>query len=143
MAVPKPIRSAIFPLMRQLIQAHSQAGEEWIRERDISLEQGFILGYLLKHPGAIQRDIAKATRRGEANVSSMLQKLERRGLVERRIEPGDDRSKRVHATPEGAALIEGLDTAMGGVDDTLLAPLSATEQRALQTLLIRLTDNLS
>lgn len=143
MATPKPVRTATFPLMRQLIQAHSQAGEEWIRERDISLEQGFILGYLIEHPGAIQRNIAKATRRGEANVSSMLQKLERRGLVERRIEPGDDRSKRVHVTPEGAALIEGLDTAMGGVDDTLLAPLSDTEQQTLQTLLIRVTDNLS
>lgn len=142
MATSKPVRNVTFPLMRQLIKAHSQAGEEWIRERDISLEQAFILGYLTEHPGAIQRDIAKATRRGEANASSMLQKLEKRGLVTRRIVPGDDRSKRVHVTPEGAALIEGLDTAMADVDNAFLASLSHTEQQTLQKLLAHLVDNL-
>ena len=143
MASAKPVRNATFPLMRHLIKAHSQAGEEWIRERDISLEQAFILGYLIAHPGAIQRDIAKATRRGEANASSMLQKLEKRSLVDRRVIPGDDRSKRVYATPEGAALIEGLDTAMAGVDKAVLAPLSHAEQQTLQALLQRLADDLT
>ncbi|MEF2978055.1 MarR family winged helix-turn-helix transcriptional regulator [Subtercola sp. YIM 133946] len=138
---PNPARSRTFVLMRQIVQIQGRAGEQWIRERDISLEQGFILGYLLEHPGAIQRDVAAATRRGEANASSMLQKLEKRGLVERRIEPGDDRSKRVFATPEGAALIQGLDSAMAGVDDSLLAPLNETERSTLQTLLERIAQH--
>jgi hypothetical protein len=40
MASPKPVRNASFLLMRHLSKAHSQAGEEWIRERDIGLERG-------------------------------------------------------------------------------------------------------
>ncbi|MBF4588289.1 MarR family winged helix-turn-helix transcriptional regulator [Curtobacterium sp. VKM Ac-2887] len=135
MNAPKPHRDEAFVLMRQIIREHSRVGEDWIRARDINLEQGYILGYLVDHPGAIQRDVARAMHRGEANASSMLQKLERRGLVERRIEPGNGRSKRVFATPEGAALITGLDAAMADVDQQILAPLTGTHRAALNEIL--------
>ncbi|WP_129660850.1 MarR family winged helix-turn-helix transcriptional regulator [Rothia uropygialis] len=121
--------------MRQIVREHGRAGEEWIRERDISLEQGYILGYLIDHPGSIQRDVARAMHRGEANVSSMLQKLERRGLVERRMKAGNDRVKRVYATPEGAALIAGLDTAMASVDRQVLACLTVEQRSTLREIL--------
>jgi hypothetical protein len=55
--------------------------------------------------------------------SSLLQGLERRELVERRTESGNERSKRVFATPVGAELIGGLDTAMSEVDESILGPL--------------------
>ena len=82
-----------------------------------------MLGYLVQNPGAIQRDIAQISRTSAASVSSLLQGLERRGLVERRTEDGDERSKRVYATPAGAELIAGFDTAMAAADETILAPL--------------------
>nr|WP_276519157.1 MarR family transcriptional regulator [Corallococcus exiguus] len=128
--------------MRSIVSAQLRAGEAWIRERDISLEQGFVLGYLKDNPGAIQRDIAKKVKRGEANVSAMLQRLEKRGLVERRLEGGDSRSKRVYATAEGVALITGLDTAMAEVDEIILAPLSKSERSVLLSLLDRVTAEL-
>src|SRR5689334_7508384 len=94
-------------LLRWIMWAQRKAGEDWIRERDLSHEQSFVLGYLVRNPGAIQRDIARVSRTSPASVSSLLQGLERRRLVERRTEPGDERSKRVHATPAGAELISG------------------------------------
>ncbi|MFK3669435.1 MarR family winged helix-turn-helix transcriptional regulator [Leifsonia aquatica] len=135
MTATKPEREEAFVFMRQIVREHGRAGEEWIRERDISLEQGYILGYLIDHPGSIQRDVARAMHRGEANASSMLQKLERRGLVERRAEAGNDRVKRVYVTPEGAALINGLDTAMAGVDKQVLACLTVEQRTALRDIL--------
>ena len=60
----------------------------------------------------IQRDLARMTRTTPGAVSSLLQGLERRGLVDRRMEAGDDRSKRIYPTPAGIDLIEGVDTAM-------------------------------
>jgi DNA-binding MarR family transcriptional regulator len=56
-----------------------------------------VLGYLVQNPGAIQRDIAQVSRTSAASVTSLLQGLERRGLVERRTEQGNERSKRVYA----------------------------------------------
>ncbi|MTD16916.1 MarR family transcriptional regulator [Nakamurella sp. YIM 132087] len=129
-------------LLRWIGWAQRKAGEDWIRERDISFEQGFVLGYLVQHPGAIQRDIAEVSRTTAASVSSLLQGLEKRGLAERRTEEGDGRSKKVYATPEGAELIAGFDAAMAAADETILAPLDDGERATLHALLTRITAEL-
>jgi MarR family transcriptional repressor of mepA len=129
-------------LVRWIGWAQRKAGEDWIRARELSHEQGFVLGYLVQNPGAIQRDIAQITRTSAASVSSLVQGLERRGLVERRTERGDERSKRVYATPVGAELIAGFDTAMAGVEESILAPLDDDERATLHALLSKITAEL-
>lgn len=129
-------------LVRWILWAQRKAAEDWLRARELSLEQSFVLGYLVQHPGAIQRDIAQITRTSPASVTSLLQGLERRGLVERRTERGDERSKRVHATPAGVDLIAGLEPAMTAADDTILAPLTAAERATLHALLTKITARL-
>ncbi|RFA11638.1 MarR family transcriptional regulator [Subtercola boreus] len=114
-------------------------GEDWIRERELTHEQAFALGFLEQNPGSIQRDIAALTRTSAASVSSLLQGLERRGLIERRTENGNERSKRVYAASAGAELIAGFDSAMEAADDTILAPLSAAERATLHALLKKVT----
>jgi MarR family transcriptional repressor of mepA len=138
----EPVRDPTLGLMRTITSAQMRAGEEWIRERDISLEQGFILRYLTDNPGAIQRDIAREVQRGEANVSALLRRLEARDLVERRSEDGDARSKRVYATPAGTTLINGLNTAMAAVDENILTSLTHSERRMLTRLLGKITAKL-
>jgi len=137
-----PTLTTSLELVRWIGWAQRKAGEDWIRERELSHEQAFVLGYLVQNPGAIQRDIAQLTRTSAASVSSLLQGLERSGLVERRSEPGDARSKRVYATPAGAELIAGFDTAMADADETILAPLSTSERATLHTLLTKITADL-
>lgn len=129
-------------LMRWIGWAQRKGAEEWVRERDLSQEQSFVLGYLLRQPGAIQRDIAEVTRTSAASVSSLLQGLERRGLVERRAGAGNARTKRVYATPEGIALISGFEEAMYALDDSLLASLSDDERATLHALLRKITADL-
>ncbi|WP_243061912.1 MarR family winged helix-turn-helix transcriptional regulator [Humibacter sp. RRB41] len=126
-------------LLRWIGWAQRKAAEDWVRERGISMEQGFVLGYLEQDPGAIQRDIAKMTRTSAASVSSMLQGLERRGLIERRTENGDERSKRVYATEAGTELIAGFEDAMLAADETILAPLNEDERDQLDSLLKKIT----
>jgi len=128
--------------MRWIGWAQRQAAEEWVRARDLTQEQAFVLGYLQRSPGAIQRDVAAVTRTSAASVSSLLQGLERRGLVERRTDAANGRTKVVHATDEGIALIAGFEDAMLALDDVLLAPLSADERTTLQTLLQKVTAEL-
>lgn len=127
-------------LLRWIGWAQQQAGLDWIRARDLSHQQSFALGFLVQNPGSIQRDIAEMTRTTPASVSSLLQGLEKRGLIERRTEGGNERQKRVYATPEGAALIQGFDDAMRGAEDTILAPLDETERQTLHGLLAKITS---
>ena len=129
-------------LVRWIGWAQRKAGEDWVRARELSQQQAFTLGYLEANPGTIQRDIAKISRTSAASVSSLLQGLERRGLVERRTEDGDERSKRVYATPAGAELIAGFEAAMSAADETILAPLDEAERATLQALLTKITAEL-
>jgi DNA-binding MarR family transcriptional regulator len=129
-------------LLRWIGWAQRKAAEDWIRGREISFEQGFVLGYLAENAGAIQRDIADVTRTSAASVSSLLQGLERRGLVERRAEDGNERSKRVYATPAGRELIAGFDAAMAEADESILSPLDQAERATLLVLLQKITADL-
>ena len=134
--------STSLDLFRWVGWALMKAGEDWIRERDLSHAQSFVLGYLVQNPGAIQRDIAKASRTTAASVSSLLQGLEARGLIERRSEAGNERSKNVYATSTGAALISGFEAAMAAAEQMILAPLDQAEQALLHTLLTKITAEL-
>ncbi|MCU1480100.1 MAG: transcriptional regulator [Subtercola sp.] len=127
-------------LVRWIGWAQRKVGEDWIKARELSHEQAFALGFLAQNPGSIQRDIAQMTRTSAASVSSLLQGLERRGLVERRTEGGNERSKRVYATPTGVDLIAGFETAMTAADDTILAPLNQAERETLHALLTKVTS---
>jgi len=126
-------------LVRWIGWAQMKAGEEWIRERELSHPQSFVLGYLVQNPGAIQRDIAQVSRTSAASVSSLLQGLERRGLVERRADHENERIKRVYATAQGGELIAGFAAAMTAADETILAPLDDSERAALHALLSKIT----
>ena len=129
-------------LLRWIGWAQMKAGEDWIRERELSHPQSFVLGYLAQNPGAIQRDIAEVSRTTAASVSSLLQGLEARSLVERRADADNERIKRVYATPAGAELIAGFDESMKATEETILAPLSATERESLRALLTKVTAHL-
>lgn len=129
-------------LVRWIGWAQMKAGEEWIRERELSHAQGFVLSYLANNPGSSQRDISQVNRTSAASVSSLLQGLERRGLVERRTEGGDERTKRVYATAAGVDLIAGFGAAMAAADEMILAPLSDTERHSLHALLKKITAEL-
>ena len=138
----QPRLTTSLELVRWIGWAQMKAGEEWTRQRELSHAQSFVLGYLVQNPGAIQRDIADVSRTSAASVSSLLQGLERRGLVERRTDAGNERTKLVYATAAGAELIAGFGAAMAAADETILAPLNAAERATLHTLLTKITGEL-
>ncbi len=129
-------------LMRWVGFAQRKAADDWIRERGLTMEQGFTIGWIRDNPGAIQRDIVRAMWTSAASVSSLLGGLEKRGLIERRTEAGDERSKRVYATPEAIELVSGFTQAMEAADDDILSPLDATERQTLKELLLKVVDRL-
>lgn len=137
-----PTLTSSLELVRWIGWAQRKAGEDWIRTRELSHEQAFVLGYLVQNPGAIQRDIAEVSRTSAASVSSLLQGLERRALIERRTEGDNARSKRVYATPAGSELIAGFEAAMAAADDSILTPLDETERSTLLALLQKVTAEL-
>ena len=69
-----------------------------------------------------------------SNVTGIVDRLEARGLIERRPSPGDRRVKMLAVTPEGEQLREILMERFDTPPESL-ASLSRAEQRALRDLL--------
>src|SRR4051812_27619873 len=136
------MRSSSLGLVRWIGWAQRKAGEDWVRARELTHEQAFVLGYLVQNPGSIQRDIAEVSRTSAASVSSLLQGLERKGLVERRADGSNARTKLVYATTTGAELVSGFTEAMTSADDVILAPLDRAERDTLHHLLVKITAQL-
>lgn len=75
-------------------------------------------------------------------VSKRLDRLEARGLVERRPASGDGRSRTVRLTDAGLALIDEAMVAHTANERRLLAALSEEDRDALAALLARLAESL-
>lgn len=70
-----------------------------------------------------------------ASMTSLLDTLERRGLVERRPHPSDRRRVLIHLTDEARAIVDQMLPAVHGTSRDALAPLSEDERQQLITLL--------
>ncbi|WP_043633290.1 MarR family winged helix-turn-helix transcriptional regulator [Nonomuraea candida] len=135
-------RESTLELMRRVVWGQRRIADDWIRERGLTHEQSAVLAYLSKNPEAIQRDVARAMRTSAPGVSRLLAGLERRGLVERRTQEGDTRSRRVRVTPAGAELIQGFEEAMDRVEESILAPLGPEGRALLHDLLEQLASRI-
>jgi DNA-binding MarR family transcriptional regulator len=82
------------------------------------------------------RRVACALHCDNSNVTGIVDRLEDRGLVERRVDPADRRIKRLVLTAPGSELRRALRERLAQ-PPAPLQRLSATEQRSLRDLLRR------
>ena len=76
-----------------------------------------------------------------SNVTGIVDRLEKRGLVERRSAEGDRRVKALTITPAGLELREVVLEIMSEPPEAI-ASLSVSDQRALRDILARAVENL-
>ncbi|MDN2500454.1 MarR family transcriptional regulator [Nocardia nova] len=85
------------------------------------------------------RRIADRLHAEPSNVTTLIDRLESRGLVERRPDPGDRRVKLVAATPAGLAVATDLRARMPFAAEPL-ARLTTEQRRSLRELLQMVLD---
>lgn len=76
-----------------------------------------------------------------SDVVAVVNELASGGLVERAPDPEDRRRNIVTITPAGVRQLRRLDGVLAGIQDELLAPLSADERDDLARLLTRVLDH--
>jgi len=87
--------------------------------------------------GCSQRDLGVALDVDPSVVVSLVDDLEREGLVRRETRPADRRTRLVTATPAGLDLLDRLRALSQRVDHELTAGLDADERATLLSLLRR------
>jgi DNA-binding MarR family transcriptional regulator len=86
------------------------------------------------NPGS-QAALAQRLNIDRTVMTYLLDDLESAGLVSRQPDPSDRRSRRVLATPHGAAVLADLDTRFRHAEQHLLAGLAPDAQAAFRILL--------
>jgi DNA-binding MarR family transcriptional regulator len=108
-------------------------------------QQARVLGFIEANEakGTIQRDIADVTGTRAANVSSLLQVLERDGWVERRADPNDARRKTLHVTPKGRAQVKRFEAGIWASATVKLDTFTDAELDEFRRLLTKLDQELA
>jgi DNA-binding MarR family transcriptional regulator len=86
-----------------------------------------------------QNHLGRMTAMDPATIQGVIQRLSKRGLIERLPDHNDRRRIVLELTAIGRKAIEGLQARMAEINDAILAPLSATERDVFIGLLKRLT----
>jgi DNA-binding MarR family transcriptional regulator len=115
-----------------------------IKDLDISQQQGRMIAYIAQNEdkGLIQKDLAQVFQRRDASITSMLQGLEKKGYIERRIPKNNERQKNIYVLPKGKALIDQTNEAFYAAEKELLHALSEAEIQQLTALLTKIDRSL-
>jgi DNA-binding MarR family transcriptional regulator len=109
---------------------------------DLNLTQASLIGYIAEFGATTQTHLADRLGIGRASIGSVVDRLEKRGLVERLPDAADRRVWRVDITDAGSDIAEKIRE----IDEVLRAELrhgiGREERQALSWVLTRLQQNL-
>ena len=79
--------------------------DRWARTYNMTRAQGVILARLSRQPGMTQNEMAELCEVEPITVGRLVDRLEARGLLERRLDPADRRIRRLHLLPPAEPLL--------------------------------------
>jgi len=118
--------------------------DQRVKDMDVSPQQGRMISYIAQNDdkGLIQKDLAEVFQRRGASITSMLQGLEKKGYIERRIPKDNERQKNIYVLPKGKALVEETNEAFYAAEKELVHALSEEEVQQLIELLRKIDRSL-
>lgn len=109
---------------------------ELLAEHGLHPGQDALLLLLWDSPGLRQAELARRLAVEPPTVTRMVRRLERSGLIERRRDPDDARSVRVHPTARSRMLEMMVRRSHAELDATLLAGLGREDAEQLRRLAV-------
>jgi MarR family transcriptional regulator for hemolysin len=79
--------------------------DRWARTYGMTRAQGVILARLSRQPGMTQNEMAGLCEVEPITVGRLVDRLETRGLLERRLDPADRRIRRLHLLPAAEPIL--------------------------------------
>ena len=113
------------------------------KPHDLTVEQWKVLNRLVETDGLTQRELARKNSKDPTTLVRILDKMERKGLVERRDHPDDRRVFRITLTPRGRKLQAQLAPLAVRSSQDATRGMSEAEVKALKRLLRKVHANLA
>lgn len=129
-----------FPLVRRLNQICMTAIAETLADDDLNSQQYSALACVEDFPGIDQRCLAQIMGVDRTNVGQILDQVEAKGFVERRINGADRRARELHLTRSGRSKRQHIRPKLLAAQARVLKPLSAREREEFIDALVRLIE---
>ncbi|MFD4198043.1 MULTISPECIES: MarR family winged helix-turn-helix transcriptional regulator [Amycolatopsis] len=126
--------------LARIVRRLMKAEEPVLRAHGLSMWAYAALSSLAAQPATSQLALAKAIGYDKTRLIGLLDELAQEGLVVRERDPADRRSHTVRLTPDGEARHAAARADIRAVEDELLGPLSAAEQRSFRAMLARVAE---
>jgi DNA-binding MarR family transcriptional regulator len=139
----EPINAQLLFTLRALAQRINDNATESLSPLGLTARKYNYLSVIYVEGKVTPNDISTLIHTANPTVTSMLNALERDGLITRSVHPDDKRSFVVQLTPKGKSLYERAFKLNHANIDRSLAKLSMEERRQLFALLLKLADAIS
>ena len=127
-------------LIRRLSQQSNQVFQDEMKRigSDVTSVQFAAMQAIDLHGEMEQSQIAQSIHYDKATIGGVIDRLEKRGWVERKANPKDKRAKLVSLTKEGCKALSEFTPVVKALQDQVVANLSAEER----TLFIKLAQKI-
>lgn len=113
------------------------------RARGMTRAQWVILARVNATPGLSQNELASILEVEPISVGRLIDRLQARGLVERRPDPTDRRIWRLHLLPAAEPMLEEISKARDILGDQLLEGVDPAVRTQMVDALLRMKNNLT
>lgn len=109
-----------------------------VKDTGLTSGQPKVLDYLKDHNGAVQKDIAAGCHIEPASLTSILNGMETKGLIERRLCPDNHRFYNVYLTETGRLYVGRLENEFDTIESYALQNFSEADKEQLIEYLSRI-----
>ena len=116
---------------------------EQLKDTGLTLGQPKVLDYLKDHDGASQKEIAAGCVIGAGSLTSILNRMEEKGLIERKMLNGNRRTFHIFMTESGKKNQKLVEETFEKIEETALNNVSEEEQKVFMEIFLRIYRNLA
>jgi MarR family transcriptional regulator, transcriptional regulator for hemolysin len=129
-------------LLNDLARLIRTEADKRARAHGMTRAQWMILSRVERTPGLSQRELAEILEVEPITVGRLVDRLEGRGLVERRADAGDRRIWRLHLRPEAASILAVLDVQREAIGKLVSEGIDAAVLERVTDALLRMKANI-
>jgi DNA-binding MarR family transcriptional regulator len=141
--MPESLDREILYVLNDVARLMRTRADQRARTYGMTRAQWVILSRLERQPGLSQNEIAAIVEVEPISVARLVDRLESRGLVERRADPKDRRIWRLHLTPAADPVLRDLKRHKAELRDEITAGVDPEELDRLIDGLLKLKANLT
>lgn len=123
-------------------QAMNLHAEKVLKPYGLTVEQFVLLKNMPEDDMLSQNQLCEIVKKSAANITRILDRLEKKAFVKRKQNPADRRSTLLVLTAQGSEMVEEVGSLFESFSDHLTKGISSQDQLLLMQLLYKIRDNL-